>query len=88
MFTSDHCPFCQAWEREVGKIYDQSPYGQQLPLTRHEFGSTVSDSLQLTAPVLGTPTFVVLDSDVEVGRIEGYSGADMFWWQLSAFSSD
>ena len=25
MVTSDHCPFCKAWERDVGFIYSNTP---------------------------------------------------------------
>ena len=28
MVTSDLCPFCQAWERNIGTVYDKSPYAQ------------------------------------------------------------
>jgi hypothetical protein len=24
--TSEYCPFCKAWERDVGQIYDSTPY--------------------------------------------------------------
>ena len=24
MVTSDHCPFCQAWERDIGVLYEKS----------------------------------------------------------------
>ena len=38
MVTSDHCPFCQAWERDIGVLYEKSPYAPSLPLTRVDIG--------------------------------------------------
>jgi len=85
MFTSDHCPYCMAWEREVGTVYDKSTYAETLPLTRLEYGSSIPDDIKIAEPVLGTPTFVILENGTETGRITGYSGAEMFWWQLSEY---
>jgi hypothetical protein len=36
----------------------------------------------LKSPVRFTPTFVLLDGDREIGRIEGYPGQDFFWARL------
>ena len=38
MVTSDHCPFCQAWERDIGVLYEKSPYAPSLPLKRVDIG--------------------------------------------------
>ena len=29
-----------------------------------------------------TPTFIFIKNDNEVGRIEGYTNPEMFWWQV------
>lgn len=33
----------------------------------------------LKTPVIYTPTFVLVEHDSEIGRIEGYPGEDFFW---------
>ncbi len=83
MVTSDYCPFCRAWERDVGTVYDKSPYAADLPLTRIEIGAAIPDDMALAAPILGTPTFIVLRDGREIDRQRGYDDAEMFWWWLS-----
>ena len=38
--------------------------------------------LQLEEPVLYTPTFVLADHGVEIGRITGYQSEGAFWGDL------
>ena len=83
MVTSDYCPFCQAWERDVGVVYDKSPYAPSLPLTRVEMGSAMPEGVSLRAPVVGTPTFLIIQDGREIDRQRGYDDAEMFWWWLS-----
>ena len=83
MVTSDHCPFCRAWERDVGAIYDRSPYAPNMPLTRVEMGAPLPDDIVLTEPVIGTPTFLIVSDGREIDRQRGYDDAEMFWWWLS-----
>ena len=85
--TSDHCPFCVAWEREVGQIYDKSPYGEQAPLFRVDFGDHLSVLSDASDQVAGTPTFLILTDGQEIGRIQGYQSSEMFFWALSEFVS-
>ena len=85
MVTSDHCPFCRAWERDVGAIYDKSPYAPNMPLTRVEMGAPLPDDIVLTEPVIGTPTFLIVSEGREVDRQRGYDDAEMFWWWLSGY---
>ena len=83
MVTSDHCPFCRAWERDVGVIYDRSPYAPNMPLTRVEIGAPLPDDIVLAGPVIGTPTFLIVSDGREIDRQRGYDDAEMFWWWLS-----
>jgi len=88
MVTSDYCPFCRAWERDVGAVYDKSPYAPDLPLSRVELGAAMPDDVALVAPVRGTPTFLVLRDGREIDRQQGYIDAEMFWWWLSEHAGD
>lgn len=83
--TSEHCSFCKAWERQVGQLYDQTPYGKAAPLHRIDISIIKKELPNLTPQVIGTPTFIVLKSGKEIGRIRGYTDADMFYWQLSDY---
>lgn len=88
MVTSDYCPFCQAWERDVGVVYDKSPYAPSLPLTRVEMGSAMPEGVSLQAPVVGTPTFLIIQDGREIDRQRGYDDAEMFWWWLSEHAAE
>ena len=88
MVTSDYCPFCQAWERDVGIVYDKSPYAPDLPLTRIDMGSAMPEGVVLSKPVVGTPTFLVIRDGREIDRQRGYDDAEMFWWWISEHAGD
>ena len=83
--TSDHCPFCAAWERDVGQLYDKTPYGVAAPLRRIDFADVAQQMPFLKPKIVGTPNFVILEANQEIGRIQGYSDAEMFYWQLSEY---
>ena len=83
LVTSDHCPFCQAWERDIGVLYEKSPYAPSLPLKRVYIGSVMPEGVTLQSPVLGTPTFLIIHNGQEIDRQRGYDNAEMFWWWLS-----
>jgi len=83
MVTSDYCPFCKAWEHDVGIVYDKSPYAQILPLTRINIGSPIPKRVVLQKPVVGTPTFLIIRDGREIDRQHGYDDEEMFWWWLS-----
>jgi len=87
MVTSDYCPSCQAWELDVGKVYDKSPYATTLPLTRVEIGSKMLGGVTFQKPVVGTPTFLIIHNGQEIGRQNGYIDAEMFWWWLSEYTA-
>lgn len=88
MVTSDHCSYCQAWELDVGSVYDKSSYATTLPLTRVEIGSKMPRGVALQKPVVGTPTFLIIHNGQEINRQNGYSGGEMFWWWLSEYAAE
>ena len=85
MITSDSCPWCEAFEEEVGQAYDLTEDAELLPLRRHDFFETLPSELKSITPATMTPTFIILLNGSEVGRIVGYPGAELFWWRLSEF---
>ena len=82
MITADYCVYCQIWEKEIGKIYPKTDIAKSFPLERIELdeNSIMDDSEYYETKI--TPTFVFFKEKEEIGRIIGYSSAEMFWWQV------
>ena len=82
MITADYCIYCQIWEKEIGTIYPKTDIAKSFPLERIELDEnsikTNSDNYETKA----TPTFIFFKKKEEIGRILGYSSAEMFWWQV------
>ena len=87
MITSSHCPWCEAFEDDVGKGYDLTEEALVYPLRRHDFYKAMPDDLAHLTPATMTPTFIVMRNGAEVGRIIGYPGAELFWWRISEFTA-
>ena len=87
IITSEYCPFCKAWERDVGQIYDSTPYALKARLRRVDLGDVDSALPAGAVKVLGTPTFLIVEKNTEIGRIEGYQSSEMFFWALSEYIS-
>lgn len=85
MIHSDHCPWCEAFDEEVGASYNKTAEGQLYPLEKIDFFETFPERYQILSPASFTPTFIIVKDNAEVGRIEGYPGLDLFWWRLSEF---
>lgn len=79
MFEQQGCPYCAAWNRDVAPTYSKTSEGQAAPLYRRDIHDPIPPGMKLTSPPQFTPTFVLLDDGREVGRIQGYPGADFFW---------
>ncbi len=82
VFGSAHCPYCLAWELEVGRVYPNTGEARQAPLRRLDIRAQRPADLYNIEDVHITPTFVLVDEGREVGRIVGYSGDQFFWPQL------
>lgn len=79
MVTRPHCPYCKLWEIQVGSIYDRTRESSLAPLQRMKIEDISSSAYVFNEPVLYTPTFILLDENVEVGRIVGYADEAAFW---------
>ncbi len=84
MFGSPHCPWCEAWEGEVGAIYPKTAEGRLAPLRRVDIDQPRPPELAEIDRVVFTPTFVLLVEGREVGRILGYPGEAHFWGLLGS----
>ena len=87
MITSSHCPWCEAFENDVGASYEHTEEALTYPLRRQDFYMEMPDDLAHLTPATMTPTFIVMRDGLEVGRITGYPGAELFWWRISEFTA-
>ena len=82
MITADYCVYCQIWEKEIGKIYPQTDISNIFPLERIVLDEhSISNNSHIYETKI-TPTFIFYKEKQEIGRIIGYSSAEMFWWQV------
>jgi thioredoxin-related protein len=79
VFGNARCPYCLAWEREIGRTYAKTREAQQAPLRRIDIGERLPADLDRLKEVRVTPTFVLVEQGREIGRIVGYSGSQHFW---------
>lgn len=76
------CPYCRKWEREIGPAYPNSDEGRRAPLRAIHIKELPGSGLALLRPARYTPTFILVEKGIEIGRIEGYPGEDHFWGLL------
>ncbi|MGP9822042.1 thioredoxin family protein [Salinarimonas sp. NSM] len=79
MFRRAGCPWCHAWDREIGPIWPRSDVGARHAMLMVDLDADPMPAIALDRPVRYTPTFVVAVDGAEVGRIDGYPGQDFFW---------
>ena len=78
MVEQQGCSYCLEWKDQLGHIYPKTPEGKYAPLKTIDI--TEVDKLEgLQRDVIFTPTFVLMENDRELGRLEGYSSEDFFW---------
>lgn len=82
VFETDGCPWCEAWQKEVGSIFHLTDEAKIVTLRRVELNGPRPDDLRDIKGIRYTPTFVLLEDGGEVGRIEGFIGQDQFWGLL------
>jgi len=46
------------------------------------FSNVELENYGISKTVKVTPTFIFVKDTMEVGRIEGYNGQELFWWQV------
>jgi thioredoxin-related protein len=82
MFEQAGCPWCKAFDRQIGPIYDKTEDGLRAPLRRVDIERPLPPDLAFIQVERLTPLFVLVDKGHEIGRIRGYGGPEMFWTQL------
>jgi len=83
MVEEPGCPWCAAWNADIGGIYPKTEEGHLVPLRRMDISERDPEAFTLAKRVVFTPTFLLVDDGREIDRIEGYPGEELFWWRLS-----
>jgi len=73
------CAWCARWHAEIGPIYPKSTEGAAAPLLQVDIHDARDSGITFHKRLSYTPTFVLIRDDAEIGRLEGYPGADFFW---------
>lgn len=79
MFERPGCVWCERWNAEVGTIYPKTRESCLAPLRRVDILQPMPEDLREIVHGGLTPTFVLVDGGVEIGRIRGYPGEAFFW---------
>jgi len=82
MVEQKGCHYCEKWHDEIGPIYDKTDEGRFAPLRTVDIREGAPEGVSFVRPAVFTPTFVLIEDKVEIGRIEGYPGEDFFWGLL------
>lgn len=85
MVEREGCPYCAHWNKIIAPIYPKTDIGKIYPLKRMDISDNFKQ-FSLKSPVRYTPTFLIIDKDKEVGRIEGFASEDFFWSRLESIS--
>lgn len=81
MVEQPGCYTCKLWNAEIAPIYPRTEAGKFAPLRREQLHDR-PDDLSYARTVNFTPTFILIDDGQELARLEGYPGADFFWWHI------
>lgn len=79
MVERQGCHYCIAWKEKLGPIYPKTEAGKFAPLTMVDITEGAPEGVTFNAPVVYTPTFILIEEGRELARIEGYPGEDFFW---------
>ncbi len=83
MLEQAACHWCERWHAEIGPIYPKTTEGAQAPLRLIDIHESLPEDMAGLRVERFTPSFVLMDKGVELGRIRGYPGEELFWWMLS-----
>ena len=87
MITSPSCPWCDAFEAEVGVIYDKTTEAKVFPLRRIDIFEKFPTQIDHITEARMTPTFIIIRGNQEIGRMVGYPGDELFWWRFSEYTA-
>ncbi len=72
------CPMCRLFRDEIAPIYRATARAQQAPLRFVDVAHTDPATLGLAAPIEIIPTVVFMRDGIEIDRLVGYTGPEIF----------
>ena len=81
MVEQTGCAWCARWNEEIAPAYPHTDEGKFAPLRRVNLHRMPED-LKIARRVTFTPTFLLVEDNREIARLEGYPGEDFFWPML------
>ena len=69
---------CDYWINE----FDWQKHEVELNKFQNFVSNVDLEEYGISKTVKVTPTFIFVKDKTEVGRIEGYNGQELFWWQV------
>ena len=79
---AEGCIYCQVFRRDVLSACKESEQAKGLPVRFVDVNDIAADHLSFNSDVDMVPTFVVVKSHAEVGRISGYMGREEFFHSI------
>lgn len=76
------CSWCARFEAEIAPAWPKTREGRIAPLRRVDITLPWPAELDAIAIERFTPTFVLVDGGVEIGRLRGYPGDEFFWTSI------
>lgn len=80
---ADGCIYCKLFRRDVLPAYETSEQAKTAPARFVDVNDIETAHLDFTTPVEVVPTFVVVKSGHEIGRIPGYVGPENFFHSIN-----
>lgn len=80
---ADGCIYCKLFRRDVLPAYEASRQGKEAPVRFLDVNDIETARLDLKTAVDVVPTFVIVKSQHEVGRISGYIGPENFFHSIN-----
>ncbi len=87
MVEQTGCAWCARWNAEIAPAYPNTDEGKFAPLRRVDLRKMPED-LKIARRVTFTPTFLLVEDNREIARMEGYPGEDFFWPLLDRMLTD
>jgi thioredoxin-related protein len=80
---AEGCIYCKLFRRDVLPTYEASEQARDMPVHFVDINDIDANHLDFKADVDIVPTFVVVKSRHEIGRISGYIGPENFFHSIS-----
>jgi thioredoxin-related protein len=80
---AEGCIYCKLFRRDVLPTYESSEQARDMPVHFVDINDIDANHLDFKTDVDIVPTFVVVKSRHEIGRISGYIGPENFFHSIS-----